>query len=253
MRKLLVLVVLVAVFVGVLYVAGGRMAGPSVTIVTPERFVGASTALNVQVRAPGGLSSLRIDFEQDGTRTAIIGPDDAAPEADASGTVTVDTAIGKDTVPGLHSGAGRLVIVAARSVLRGLRTVETEITRDLVVRLEPPRVSVLSTRHYINQGGAEMVLYRVPPDADASVHIDSGVDVGGIEYPGYPASGVKIEGVVLNDPALHVAFFALLHDQPVDVPMVVYARDEAGNATTVPLEHRAFPKVFKRSRINLDD
>jgi murein DD-endopeptidase MepM/ murein hydrolase activator NlpD len=128
--------------------------------------------------------------------------------------------------------------------LYGLREAESQLVRDVEVRLEPPRVEVRSTLHYINHGGAEFVVYRATP-AD----VDSGVRVGDQTYPGYPASGAGIPG----DEATRVAFFGLLHDQDLNTPISVYARDPAGNEATTALGHRAFPKSFARSRIAIDD
>jgi murein DD-endopeptidase MepM/ murein hydrolase activator NlpD len=93
-----------------------------------------------------------------------------------------------------------------------------------------------------------MVVYRVSP-AD----VQSGVLVGDVEYPGFPASGATVEGVRISDPAIRVAFFALLHDQDRNLPIRVFARDEAGNTGRADLDYRVFPKPFKRSRIQLDD
>src|SRR6187401_3583991 len=98
--------------------------------------------------------------------------------------------IGRDNVPGLKSGPARIVVTASRPVLFGLRQVSTTAIRDVEVRLERPTVSVVSMHHYINQGGAEMIVYRVSP-AD----VESGVVVGDLEYPGYPATGVTADGV----------------------------------------------------------
>jgi murein DD-endopeptidase MepM/ murein hydrolase activator NlpD len=83
--------------------------------------------------------------------------------------------------------------------------------------------------------------------------VASGVRVGEIEYPGFPASGATVDGVSISDPAVRVAFFAVLHDQPVNTPIVLFARDEAGNAATAAFDSRVFPKPFKQSRIPLDD
>jgi murein DD-endopeptidase MepM/ murein hydrolase activator NlpD len=94
-----------------------------------------------------------------------------------------------------------------------------------------------------------MVVYRVTP-AD----VTSGVVVGDMEYPGYPASGAStIEGVKLDDPSLRIAFFALRWDQNVNAPMRLFARDEAGNSGFADFDHTTFPKVFKKSSIPLDD
>jgi len=107
---------------------------------------------------------------------------------------------------------------------------------------------VLSTKHYINLGGSEMVVYRATP-AD----IESGVQVGDLKYPGYPASGAKLEGVKISDPAVKIAFIALRYDQDVNTPMYAYAKDEAGNAARADFDRMTFPKPFKKSRIELDD
>ena len=133
---------------------------------------------------------------------------------------------------------------AARPVLYGLREIETVETRDVQVRLEPPQLGVLSTFHYINHGGSEFVVYRATPE-----DVMSGVRVGDKEYPGYPAKGAGISG----DPALRVAFFALLFDQPLDAPIQVFARDEAGNEAVAALDNRVFPKAYQKSRIEIDD
>ena len=52
-----------------------------------------------------------------------------------------------------------------------------------------------------------------------------------------------------RDPAVRVAFFALRHDQDVNTTISAFARDEAGNQASTPVEHRPFPKAFVRSKI----
>jgi len=253
MRKLLVLVVVLALFAVGLYVAGGTMDGPVVTIAGPDRYIGASSELDVEVTSPGGqLESLEVVLEQGEGRTVVVAADAALPVPDADGRYRVTAALDSETLPELESGAARLVVTAAHEVLRGVRTIETVETRDLTVHLERPRLGVLSSFHYINQGGAEMVLYSVSPTDDV-IPLDSGVLVGERAYPGYPAGGVDIDGVDLDDPGLRVAFFALAHDQPADVPIRLYARDAAGNEASTALEHRIFPKQFRTSRITLSD
>jgi murein DD-endopeptidase MepM/ murein hydrolase activator NlpD len=90
-----------------------------------------------------------------------------------------------------------------------------------------------------------MVVYRATP-AD----VESGVRVGDVEYPGFPASGAGITGA---DATTKIAFFALLFDQPLNAPIVAFARDEAGNQSKASFMDNAFEKPFKKSRIQLDD
>jgi murein DD-endopeptidase MepM/ murein hydrolase activator NlpD len=256
MRYLLGLLLILTLAAGGAYVVAGRTGGPSIEIAKPEKFVGAATPLEVTVGAPGAaLSSLTIVFEQNGKQTPLYAmgspatPDpQGAVRQDGPDKVRVTREIGKQAVPDIQNGPARIVVTASRPVLYGVRNVQSTATRDVQVRLERPRVSVISTHHFVNLGGSEMVVYRAMP-AD----VTSGVVVGDIEYPGYPASGAAIEGVKIEDPAVRVAFFALLYDQDLNTPIRVFARDEAGNTARADFDHRTFPKPFKKSRIELDD
>src|SRR4051812_49860679 len=49
------------------------------------------------------------------------------------------------------------------------------------------------------------------------------------------------------------AFFALLYDQPLNTPIVAFARDEAGNQAKATFVDNVFEKPFKKSRIEIDD
>jgi murein DD-endopeptidase MepM/ murein hydrolase activator NlpD len=93
-----------------------------------------------------------------------------------------------------------------------------------------------------------MAVYRVTPS-----DVTSGVLVGDVEYPGYPATGANVDGIRISDPDLRIAFFALLHDQDLNTPIRLFARDEAGNSARADFDYRASSKPFKRSRIELDD
>ena len=55
------------------------------------------------------------------------------------------------------------------------------------------------------------------------------------------------------DPAARVAVYALLHDQDLATPMKVFATDEAGNTASADIDSRVFPKVFRKSRIEVPD
>jgi murein DD-endopeptidase MepM/ murein hydrolase activator NlpD len=254
MRRLLLGLILIAVLLaGGAWVVAGRMAPPSITIDKPEKFVGLSTPLEVTISAPNAasMSPLGIVLEQNGKQVTIFSlaePGKAQLKQDGTDKLHITQDIGKQTIPDLQSGAARIIVTAGRRVLYGIRTVASTATRDVQVRLERPRVSVVSTHHYVNLGGTEMVVYRATPD-----DVESGVVVGDVEYPGFPASGATVEGVKIADPALRVAFFALLFDQDVNTPMRVFARDPAGNVARADFDHRTFPKPFKKSQITLED
>jgi murein DD-endopeptidase MepM/ murein hydrolase activator NlpD len=255
MRYLLGLILIVALVAGGAYVVAGRQGGPSIQVEKPEKFVGASTPVEVAIGAPGGaLKSLKIVFDQNGKQTTLYEMTGGQPSGegiklDGPDKLHITRTIGKQEIPDLKSGPARIVVTASRPVLRGFRTLTSSATHDVQVRLERPQVSIVSNKHYINLGGSEMVVYRVTP-AD----VTSGVLVGDLEYPGYPATGAStIEGVKLDDPALRIAFFALRYDQDLKTPIRLFARDEAGNTARGDFDYTTFPKPFKKSKIPLDD
>jgi murein DD-endopeptidase MepM/ murein hydrolase activator NlpD len=239
------LLVLLGLALGVAYFLAGRADGPVITINQPS-IVGQSSTLDVAIDAPrGDLSGLTIELDQKG-RTFPILDLASAPEGATvkeGERLRVSQPIGKATMPELENGAATIKVSAARPVLYGLRQASSQASRDVQVRLTPPRISVVSTHHYVNLGGSEMIVYRAsPPD------VESGVRVGDVTYPGYPGSNAG-----LSDPDLKIAFFALLYDQKPDTPFELYARDAAGNTARAQFDHRVFAKKFRQSRIPLDD
>jgi murein DD-endopeptidase MepM/ murein hydrolase activator NlpD len=249
MRWLVGLIVFLVACFCILYVAAGRSAPPHITIAKPDKLVGQAGTLDVTTDAPvAKLTALSVGVEQNG-RIFPIYSLTAADAATAAKTdpnhLRVSRPIGKQALPDLQAGPARVVVSATRKSFLNLRTMTSTASKDFQVRLEPPRVAVLSTHHYINHGGSEMVVYRAtPPD------VESGVRVGNVEYVGFPAAGAGVPG---TDPATKVAFFALLFDQPLNAPIVVFARDEAGNQSKATFIDNAFEKPFKKSRIQLDD
>jgi murein DD-endopeptidase MepM/ murein hydrolase activator NlpD len=250
-RWLALILVLLLVIAGGGYVAAGNTTPPTISIDQPTGPVGQQGTLQFTLGASRGLfSKVSATLEQNGKTMPLF--DQAAPEAEGATTrhtdadhLQVTRPIGKVALPDLQQGAAKITVTASRQSFLRIREVTTTVSKDIQVRLEPPRIAVLSTKHYLNHGGSEFVVYRAtPPD------VDSGVRVGEIEYRGYPASGA---GLPASDPALKVAFFGLLHDQPLNAPVVAFARDAAGNEAHVSFVDDVFEKPFRKSRIPIDD
>jgi murein DD-endopeptidase MepM/ murein hydrolase activator NlpD len=141
----------------------------------------------------------------------------------------------------LKEGAATIVASASDQSLRNfLGGNTTELRKDFTYDTIPPRLEVLSSQHYINQGGAECVVYRVGEDVKVS-----GVQAGPNFFPGYPAN--------LPDKQIHFALFGFVYDMPVDAPLKVIARDEAGNESTATFWNKVFAKNFRRRDIVLED
>jgi hypothetical protein len=248
MRKfLLILVVLVLAGAGGAYWWSGRGGVPVIAVAKPQALMGQGAVVEVTVDAPGGrLSKLDVTFEQGGKPTTLftLGQAGAAGlTQDGPDRVRVSVPATRKEIADLKSGDARVLVTAERQALYGLRTLASSLAHPVRVRLEPPRVAVLSMHHYINHGGSEFVVFRATPN-----DVTAGVRVGDRVYAAYPGSAVGIA-----DPAVRVAVYALLHDQDLATPMKVFATDEAGNTASADIDSRVFPKVFRRSRIEVPD
>jgi murein DD-endopeptidase MepM/ murein hydrolase activator NlpD len=249
MRALLFLIVIGALALGGAYLFAGMQPGPALEIKSPEKYVGQTSQLEFLVESPDGqLARVDAVIEQDGQSTNVFTLDPASQppsevKQESANRIWIIRPIGKQALPNLKAGPARLTITAARPVVYGLRTRETSLTRDLEVRLEPPRVGVLSLHHFLNHGGAEFVVFRATPD-----DVTGGVRVGNVNFPAFPGASVGIK-----DPAARVAFFVLGYNQELNTPVTIFARDVAGNEVTSHVDRRPFPKPFAKSRIPIDD
>ena len=229
-------IVLLALIGGsVMWYLAGREAGPTITINTPDKFIGRATPVSVTIESPTEIAGSSLSIEQNGKPVPIT---DLKTEPSA-GKVVLSGTIARE---GLVNGPAVLKVAASRKTFYGLRAVSNSATRELTARLDPPRVSVVSIHHFINLGGAEFVVLKATPE-----DVEAGVQVGDSRYPFYPGSSVGI-----SDPTVRVGFFALKHDQDLNAPINAYARDAAGNEARTPVEHQPFIKKFMQSKIPID-
>jgi murein DD-endopeptidase MepM/ murein hydrolase activator NlpD len=240
---------------GLVYYYAGQEPGPLVKVEKPAAIGGGPVALDVTVDSVGStLRRLDVSVEQQGRVYRVFSldaPGEARFVQETAHRIRVTHESPSSALAGLSDGPARLVVTAARDVLYGVRRAETVETRELAVRLTAPTLVVVSRHHFVNLGGAEMVVYRVsPPDAT------SGVQAGNRYYPGYPAAGAagpSAAGAPPVDPALRVAFFALLHDQDITTPIRLVARDPAGNTASREFAYRAMASEFARRRLPVTD
>jgi len=249
MRYVVGILLVLIVAAGLTFAIAGRGAAPTIKILGPAKMIGADATLDVSVETPkAAFSRLDITLEQNGRTMPLFSlgaPGAAKLTQETPNRVRISRPVGKRALTELQAGRVKIVVVAARTTLFGLRTREASMASEFAVRFNPPRIAPVSTHHYVNLGGAEMVVYRVsPPD------VQSGVQVGDMVYPGYPAAGAGIAGA---DPELRVAFFALLYDQDLNTRIRLFARDEAGNESHAEFDHKVFPKPFSKGRIDLND
>src|SRR5262245_15358004 len=125
LRRLFALVFLLGLAYGIAYVVAGRGAPPKIAIGKPERVIGQTGPLEVNVEAPGGrFTDLMIALEQNGKTIPLF----ALAGASASALTHVDNDhvriardIGRRTIPELQAGAARIVVNATRPSFLNLR------------------------------------------------------------------------------------------------------------------------------------
>jgi murein DD-endopeptidase MepM/ murein hydrolase activator NlpD len=114
------------------------------------------------------------------------------------------------------------------------------LEQEMTIDLEPPVIEILSKAHNINQGGAGLVIYRVP-EKDVTTR----VSVGNNFFPGY--SGY------FRDNRVFLSFIALDHLQGTDTDIHVLATDQAGNTARAGLAYHLRKKTFKKDTVLISD
>jgi Peptidase family M23 len=149
--------------------------------------------------------------------------------------------IGHQSIPDLKEGPATLDILATnKSWGRFFRGGRSEFKLSLPVRFHPPEVQVLTSQIYVNQGGCDLVLFKVSPGTT-----ESGIRVGKYFFPSWP--------VKKSLPDTQVCLFSYPYNVDPDAPAQLVARDIAGNESASGLSCRVFPQKFYKSTINLSD
>ena len=192
-KTILVAIVLVAaIVVGVAWYFAGQEPGPVLQLRRPGPTIGRQVTVEFAATAPRGrIKTLEAVLEQNGQTIPLVSlasPADAAFTQETPERMRVVRTMPAAALSALKDGPARIQITATRPVLYGFREAQTRVSFPLTVRLRKPALSVVSTGHRLNLGGAEVILYRVtPPD------VVSGVQVGDLFYPGFPASGAGLK------------------------------------------------------------
>jgi murein DD-endopeptidase MepM/ murein hydrolase activator NlpD len=156
-------------------------------------------------------------------------------------SLSVSAMVGRKYLPELQEGRASIHVTAINdSWGRFFRGGKSERTYNLPVRFSPPQVDVLTTQHYINQGGCDMVLFKVSPGTT-----ESGVQVGKYYFPSWP--------VKESMPETRLCLFAYPYDVDPQTPARIVSSDDAGNQTIANFTYQVFPKKFHADTIKLTD
>ncbi|HEX9818441.1 MAG TPA: M23 family metallopeptidase [Methylomirabilota bacterium] len=231
-----VVLVLVVAIVGSVSYLGWRQSVPGVDVTTDApRALGHTASFTVTLQAArGNVRGAEVRLVQGGKPVTLVKPEGPV-AARVQLPITVQTA-----ALGLKEGGATLEVWGGDDFWRPLRPgVRALVSQPVTIDLTPPRLEILGATRYVSPGGALLVAFR----AGDAARVD--VSVGPRVFPSF-AYGPPDKGA-------RVALLALPHDFAAGTPLVVTARDEAGNTATrtVPAELR--PRRFPRDTITITD
>jgi murein DD-endopeptidase MepM/ murein hydrolase activator NlpD len=236
----IIMVVLALLVAGGLYVLVRMLFAPrpQITLAAPFDLVGRNAPLVLDVKDDHGLKQVRVAVKQ-GEEELVVHEETYDPPRPS---VQVRWSPAQDKKLRLKEGPGRLTVSARNSswgnFFRGKTTI---FEKDFTARLVPPRLEVLTTQHYVNQAGCDMVVYRLTP-ADA----ESGVVAGETFFKGFPVPGAR-------EPGVHFAVFGYPWDAAAGTTLRLRARDQAQNESLANFSVRVFPKKFRMRKIELEE
>jgi murein DD-endopeptidase MepM/ murein hydrolase activator NlpD len=244
----ILVLVLAVVFLALTLKVASRQA-PVIVVEKTPKGLGQKTQLALEARdAKHNLKTLTVEVVQNGqvvhqaNMVFSIGPHrwwrfwPGGPVSKATWTVPV----GREVIPELKEGRATVRIAALNdSWGRFFRGGRSEVALELPVRFAPPQVEVLTTLHYINQGGCDMVVFKVSPGTT-----ESGVQVGDTFFPSWPVKD--------SQPEIRLSLFAYAYNIDPSTPAHIVARDDAGNESLANFNYKVFPKKFHSDTIDLD-
>lgn len=243
----LVLLLVAGGVAAAIWFVAGRMEGegPSLSLEAPSPYpIGKSGELSMALTDPkSGLRAATATLTKDGKDVTL-----AAVEFPASGflgmkgppretlRITIEPA-----ALGISDGPGKLTVsVRDRSWRHWGRGNLTEIEKAVIIDTRPPVIELFTQQNYLNLGGAGIAVYRLSEPCPVS-----GVRVGSTFYPGFSGH--------YADRSVHIAFFAVAHDLPAGVPIVLEASDAAANASQVRFSHLLRRKPFKKDKLAISE
>jgi Peptidase family M23 len=232
------------IFLGIiaLAVAFFRGSGPDIAFAALPRAVGAHATLTVTISNPMGIKEAKAYYRQNGhtfpladERTGLsrnwwMGPKQ-------SRQLILNLRAGRADVSGLKDGQADLVIEARTANLRNSKAM---LQRTVQIHSTPPQIAALTTQHYVNQGGADMIVYTLSPGVT-----ESGVEVDGHLFPGYQMPNAAA-GTMFS-------IFAFPYNAPADAHFELVARDDAGNETRQTFPIHTFPRSFPARPMTISD
>ncbi|MFH1175774.1 MAG: M23 family metallopeptidase [Acidobacteriota bacterium] len=236
--RILPLLIAVLALIGAWALWGALRLGdaPAITIETEREAIGAATKVVARFGEPrNGLGKVRLELVQ-GDHAVVLAERTIprrSPFLPGRGPVTAEAMLeavaGKSAQEWLAEGEAVVRATADRFAGPLRSAAPMVVEKRLSVLLRPPRLELLSSQHYVRQGGAGVVVFRVSESASRS-----GVRAGGWESISYARPGAPA--------GERFALYALPFELGTPDAIRLFAEDAAGNHAELP-----FVTLFKKA------
>lgn len=205
---------------------------PSLSLSPEPRAIGKQTIFTVSSEdRRSGLKEIRVEVAQGGRTVSVM------VESLPRGVHKAEKKV--EIVPsslGLQEGEAILrVMVRDRSWRPGGNKRVFEAKAPIDTR--PPGITVLSRFHYLNQGGAGLVVFSASEELQRAE-----LEVGDLRFP----------CLQLQDRS-HFSLFAVPLDASAKTPISLVAEDLAGNKARASFPYRIRPKQFRKDNIQITE
>ena len=226
---LAILVILIALAGTWVFLVKFEREKPVVQILPDKKYLGQKLTVIVE-DGKSGVAEISVEVVQQGKPIPLIS------EKFPGGTRRVEKTFALRPLPqGLRDGEAAVKISARDHSWNWGNPVSVE--RNVVIDTTPPRLTVFGAQHYGNPGGAGLVAYQTSKEVPLS-----GVQVGSVFFPGYPAGKDR-----------YLAYFAFPPNASSELSTSAVAEDHSGNQAKAGFRVIIKPKAFKKDKIQLSD
>lgn len=240
----IVLVIIIIIIVAFAVKLSSNPA-PAIKLSETLKGIGLNRTVEFTVHDPHyRITRVSLDVEQNGQlfRVPVTAKETPPEKGKRAGyTVEASAQVGRREIPKLRPGRATLRITALNNSWgRFFRGGKATFTQTLPVRFMPPQVEVLTSQHYINLGGCDMVVFNVSPGT-----VKSGVEVGDFYFPSFPVNESQQQ--------TRLAIFAFPYDVDPNTPARIVAEDDAGNRSVASFTYKVFPERFPSTQLTITD
>jgi len=212
-----------------------ELGKPAIKFAQDVTAIGRQKTLEINFSdSQSGLSHLDVEIIQD-NKGQILADKKIPSKGTRKETLPLTISVGQFN---LHDGPATLKVTATDySLFKNKAVLSQPIKIDTV----PPQINLVKNINYINQGGTGFVAYQ-PSKALSS----TGVYINNYLSPAH--------AILIDNKPSYITYFALPMDaNKTTTRIMIFARDEAGNETTMSIPCVIKEKKFRADKMNLSE